>query len=99
MVKIIARITARLDATPQLREILMGLVGPSRAEAGCLSYELFQDDENPPDFITVESWTDRAAADAHMATPHVTEAIARAAGLLAEPPLIHRFTQLAQAES
>lgn len=43
----------------------------------------------------MEQWTNQAAADAHMATPHVADAIAKAGSLLAQPPLIHRFAQLA----
>lgn len=92
---IIARISSTAAGAEQLRDILTALVGPSRKEPGCLSYELFQDDENPQDFITVERWTDNQAADAHLATPHVALAIGQATHLLGQPPLIHRFTQLA----
>lgn len=95
MVKIIARISARADTAPQVRDILNALVPPSRAEAGCLGYNLFEDDERPQDFITVESWRDEAAADGHLSTSHVARAIEQAASLLAQPPVIHRFTQLA----
>ena len=95
MVKIIARISAKTETAAELRQILVALVPPSRAEAGCVAYELFQDDDDPRDFITFETWADGAAADAHLATPHVAAAIARAGSLLAQPPLIHRFTQLA----
>lgn len=95
MTIIIARISSTTGAAPQLRAILEALVGPSRNEPGCLSYELFQDDEQPPDFITVERWVDDQAAAAHLATPHVAAAIAQAGALLGQPPLIHRFTQLA----
>lgn len=95
MVIVIARISSKADAAAQIRQILTDLVAPSRREPGCLSYELFQDEENPLDFITMEQWTDSAAAAAHMATPHVGEAIAKASGLVAQPPLIHRFAQLA----
>ncbi|MCG2576963.1 antibiotic biosynthesis monooxygenase [Dechloromonas sp. XY25] len=95
MVKIIARISAKPGAAAQVRQILIDLVGPSRKEPGCLSYELFQDDENPADFITIEQWANSSAVAAHMATPHVGEAIAKAGSLLAVAPLIHSFTQLA----
>lgn len=71
------------------------MVAPSRKEPGCLSYELFQDDENPVEFITVEQWSDSSAVEAHMATPHVGAAIAKAGSLLASAPVIHSFTQLA----
>lgn len=95
MVKIIARISAKADAAAQMRQILIDLVAPSRREPGCLSYELFEDDENPLDFITIEQWTDSSAVEAHMASAHVGEAIAQAGNLLAQAPLIHCFTQLA----
>ena len=94
-VKIMARITARADKAALLREILRDLVGPSRGEAGCVSYELFQNQDNPVEFVTVEQWSDQAAADAHMGTPHVAMAISRAGELLALPPLIHRFAPVA----
>jgi quinol monooxygenase YgiN len=94
MVKIIARISARADAAARLRQVLRDLSVATRDEAGCVSYELFQDDDNALDFITIEHWVDDAAAAAHMTTPHVAEAFARAGDLLAQPPLIHRFSQI-----
>jgi quinol monooxygenase YgiN len=94
MVKIIARISARSDAAAQLRQVLKDLAAATRNEAGCVSYESFQDEDNPLDFITIEHWVDSAAAEAHMTTPHVAEAFARAGDLLAQPPLIHRFSQI-----
>ena len=95
MTIIIARISSTVGGAEELREILTALVEPSRQEPDCLSYELFQDADHPPDFITVERWADDSAADAHLGTPHVAAAIARATSLLGQPPLIHRFRQLA----
>ena len=94
-VKIMARITARADTAVLLREVLRDLVGPSRGEAGCVSYELFQNRDNPVEFVTVEQWSNQAAADAHMGTAHVAAAISKAGELLALPPLIHRFAPVA----
>ena len=91
MVKIIARISSKAEMATQLRQILKDLVGPSCNEPGCLSYELFQDEENPLEFITIEHWADREAADRHLATAHVAEAIGKAGSLLAQAPIIHRF--------
>jgi quinol monooxygenase YgiN len=94
MVKIIARISAKTEAESLLRKILSDLVVASRKETGCISYELLQDDENPVDFITLELWADDSVAAAHLVTPHVAEAFSKAGDLLAQPPIIHRFTQL-----
>lgn len=91
MVRIMARITARAGGDRQLRAVLQALLGPSRQEAGCVSYELFQNEDDPLEFVTVEQWTDQAAADAHLATPHLATAVALASELLAQAPLIHRF--------
>jgi quinol monooxygenase YgiN len=89
-----ARISARPGSEATLRRVLQDLLQPSREEAGCVSYELFQNEDNPLEFVTVEQWLDHAAAEAHMTTPHVGAAIAQASELLAQPPLIHRFTAL-----
>jgi len=94
-VRIMARITARAEAADSLRRILHDLVDPSRSEAGCVSYELFQNEDNPQEFVTVEQWANQAAADAHLATSHVAMAIAKAGELLARAPLIHRFARVA----
>lgn len=95
MQRIMARIRARAETADEMRRILTELVEPSRKEPGCLGYELFQDEDNPLEFVTLEEWADQSAADAHMATAHVTEAIARAVKLLAQPPVIHRVARLA----
>ena len=71
-----------------------GLVGATRKEAGCLAYELFQRPDAPYVFQTVEQWIDQAAADAHMATPHVGAAIAAAGPMFAAPPEILAFSKL-----
>ena len=91
MVRIMARITARAGGDRQLRAVLQELLGPSRQEAGCVSYELFQNEDDPLEFVTVEQWSDQAAADAHLATPHLATAVTLASELLAQAPLIHRF--------
>jgi quinol monooxygenase YgiN len=55
-----------------LQSVLQDLVGPSRNEAGCVNYELFQNEDNPLEFVTIEQWSDQAAVDAHLATPHMS---------------------------
>ncbi|MBL8416490.1 MAG: antibiotic biosynthesis monooxygenase [Propionivibrio sp.] len=94
MVRIMARISAREACEAKLREVLQALIAPSRGESGCVSYELFENEDRPLEFVTVEQWADQAAADAHLATPHVAAAMARAGDFLAQAPLIHRFRQV-----
>lgn len=94
-VKVMARLTARVGSEAALASILRDLCAPSRGEAACLSYEVFHNQDDPLEFVTVEQWADPAGVDAHMATPHVALAIKLASELLAQPPAIHSFSQLA----
>ena len=92
---VLARITVQPGASAQAATILETLVSQSRQEAGCLSYELYQQVEYPHVFQTVEVWQDAAAAQAHMNTPHLTAAVAAATPIFAMPPEILAYQKLA----
>jgi quinol monooxygenase YgiN len=51
--KVILRLAAQPDKVEELKAILTGLVAPTRKEAGCLSYEIFQNRADPCDFTFV----------------------------------------------
>lgn len=91
---ILARITVKPEAASAAHGILKELVGHSRKEAGCVSYELYQQSATPHVFQTVEAWIDEAAANAHMQTPHVAAAISAASPLFAAPPEILAYNKL-----
>ena len=61
-------------ATPGSEEKLFGLlsalIGPTRAEAGCMVYELHRDPENAGRFMFYERFSSQEALDAHVAAPH-----------------------------
>ena len=92
--RVIARARAKAEHVAQVREILSSLVEPTRCESGCLSYELLQNSSDPTDFVFVEKWASAAAKHAHFATPHVSIALQRLMGLLADEPQIYRYTAL-----
>jgi quinol monooxygenase YgiN len=71
---VVALFDARPGRREELRELLASLVAPTRRETGCLDYRLLEDRENPQRFIFVEEWTDEAALDRHLQTPHLTAA-------------------------
>ncbi len=92
---VLARITVKPEAAAATRDILVELVAQSRKESGCVSYDLYQQEEAPHIFQTVESWKTKADADAHMTTPHLGAAVAAAGALFAAPPEIVAWTRLA----
>src|SRR5262245_50639835 len=85
-------ITASFQARPgkekELRDALIGLLAPTRKEAGCLSYDLHQSADDPARLLMYETWRDKAAIDAHMISPHVQKFAPRVGGLCAEAPQI-----------
>ena len=91
---VLARITVKPEAANSARGILEELAKHTRAEDGCVSYDLYQQTETPHVFVTVEVWKDAAAADHHMTTPHIGAAIGAAAELFAAPPEILAYERL-----
>jgi quinol monooxygenase YgiN len=93
--KVILRLAAQPDKVEDLKAILTGLVAPTRKEAGCLSYEIFQNRADPCDFTFVEEWASDTALDAHWKAPHVQDALARGVPLLTAEPDDRRYIKIA----
>jgi quinol monooxygenase YgiN len=67
--RVIARAVARKGKEDKLRSLLQGMLVPTRAEEGCISYELYESDSKGR-FYFDEAWESQAALDKHLATPH-----------------------------
>ena len=96
MYTIIGTLTARPETREELASLLMALVAPTRAEAGCINYDLHVDAADPCVFIFYENWTDRAALDAHLAMPHLQPLFSQLDRLLARPVDIRPLTMLSE---
>jgi quinol monooxygenase YgiN len=68
-VRVIARAVARSGKENQLRELLRGMLAPSRAEWGCKLYELYESDSKGRLYF-YEIWESQAALDQHAASAH-----------------------------
>ena len=93
-IRVVAHITARPETVDETRELLLSLIDPTRAEDGCVTYELMQNTADPTDFTFVEEWTSDAALDEHLETEHLKRTAARGAELFAAPPDIRRYKLL-----
>jgi quinol monooxygenase YgiN/quercetin dioxygenase-like cupin family protein len=54
-----------------LKAHLLSLSVPTRAESGCLQYDLYQSSVNPHEFMRLEVWESPAHLAAHKGTPHL----------------------------
>ena len=83
-VRVIARAVARKGKESQVRELLRGMLAPTRAEAGCKLYELYESEEKGR-FYFYETWESPAALDQHRATPHLRHLKEAIVELVQEP--------------
>ena len=61
---------AKEGSEAKMKELLSAMVVPSKAEDGCIFYDIFSYDNNPRKFMAVESWRDEVALDGHKASSH-----------------------------
>jgi len=66
----VARMVAKPDRGEALKAELSKLVAPTRAEDGCLRYDLHQSLDEPRAFLFFEDWESEAHWRAHCDTPH-----------------------------
>ena len=69
---IVANIHAKADKVDLVRSELLKLIDITRSEAGCLQYDLHQDNENPAHFLLYENWESRELWRVHMEAPHLS---------------------------
>ncbi len=73
----------------------MGLVAPTRQEAGCLNYDLHVSPEDPAKFLFHENWTSKALLDAHLQSAHIKALLPRVEDLCVASPEITLWEQIA----
>ncbi len=93
-IQVVATIYAKPGSESLVEDILRELIAPTRAEAGCVKYELFCNSANPSEFVFIEEWISREALDAHIKTTHFIQAGQAQEGLLAKPTSIVVLTAL-----
>jgi len=83
-VRVIARSVAHRGSENQLRELLRGMLVPTRAESGCKLYELYESDSKGR-FYFYEIWESQAALDQHAASAHFKHLEQTVGELIQEP--------------
>lgn len=91
---IIANITAKSDKIDLVKTELLKLIDITRAETGCLKYDLHQDNENPAHFTFYETWTSQATLQAHLNNKHLIDYIVATEDAV-EAFVLNEMTQIA----
>ena len=76
-ITVVATFEARPGKETELKQLLLGLLAPTRKEAGCLNYDLHISPDHPAKFLFHENWTSKALLDAHLKSPHLAALLPR----------------------
>jgi Uncharacterized conserved protein len=66
-----ANIKSKVDQAELVNSELLKLIAATRAEKGCINYDLPQDNEDVTHFLFYENWDSRELWQQHMDTQHI----------------------------
>ncbi|RZF51698.1 antibiotic biosynthesis monooxygenase [Acinetobacter halotolerans] len=75
--KLIAEDFIQPDKIKIVLPLYQELVEKTKAEAGCLAYDLYHDIKQKGHFVFIEEWVDRAALDQHIQSEHFQRLVAK----------------------
>ncbi|MEM1156594.1 MAG: putative quinol monooxygenase [Pseudomonadota bacterium] len=81
---IVANIQANQDKIELVKSELLKLIPITRAENGCIQYDLHQDNDDPAHFTFYENWESRELWQTHMNAPHLPAYMSATDGAVAE---------------
>jgi quinol monooxygenase YgiN len=93
VVTVTARITARPGRQEALRAVMAPLVRATRAEPGCLRYDLLVAGDDPCAFLMFEEWVSAQALATHQQSAHIA-AFRAAAEPLLEGSVVRTFADV-----
>ncbi|MCR9197693.1 MAG: antibiotic biosynthesis monooxygenase [Planctomycetaceae bacterium] len=90
---IVANIIVKSEHIDTVKAELEKLIPITRAEEGCLQYDLHQDNEDPAHFLFYENWDSRGLWQAHMNNRHLKDYMAATDGMV-ENFTLHEMTHI-----
>lgn len=90
---IVANIIAKEDKVELVKQELLKLIDTTRAEEGCINYNLHQDNENPAHFLFYENWESRELWLVHMDNQHLKDYMVATEGAV-ENFILNEMTQI-----
>lgn len=84
-VTVLAKFTAKPGLEDDVKDELLGLVSPTRSEAGCINYDLHQSSDDPRSFMLYENWRSLNDLEDHLEKPYLRALKEKAEKILSEP--------------
>jgi quinol monooxygenase YgiN len=93
-ITVVVRLKARSGREVRVRQELLALLAPTRAEDGCINFDMHEAPDDPTLFLFHENWVSEEALKRHFETPHIRRWITLAETLLAEPLDLTRWRKV-----
>ncbi|AFY44894.1 putative quinol monooxygenase [Nostoc sp. PCC 7107] len=93
-VTVTARLKVKQGLEDRLREEFAPVIALTRAEDGCINYDLHQSTEDPSVFLLHENWASQEILYLHLQQPYIRALGAKSEEFLVEPPEIKLWQQI-----
>lgn len=92
MIKIVAKNIVKKDKIEEFINLAKTLVElTNQKDEGCISYDLYQDFNNPQILTFIEEWESPAALEKHMAADHFKEIVPKFGAFADGPEEVHLY--------
>ncbi len=91
---VIAVLKAKPGKEELLKQEIIDCIAPTRAEAGCINYDLHQSLDDRTSFTLYENWRSKEDLDQHLQTPYLQALLGKAEELLAADPDIQLLERI-----
>ena len=95
MLKVVSKGVFKEENLQKVIALYQDLIAETHKEHGCLSYELYQDTENPCVLTMIETWENRASLEAHFVTAHSKRLVPEIGKFKENGKDLHIYTKLA----
>ena len=92
---VVAVLKAQAGKEKEMEDALRGMIPKVQSEEGTIAYILHRALSEPGKFLFYEKYKDKAAFDFHSSTPHFQELFGKIGPLLAGPPSVEMYEELA----
>jgi quinol monooxygenase YgiN len=92
MIVVVGRVRTDADKREALVRVGQTVAAASRAEAGCISYRLYEDTETENDFVFIEEWESSEALELHFASSHIRDFMQAIPATIVAPPEVKFHT-------
>ncbi|WP_413199221.1 putative quinol monooxygenase [Nostoc piscinale] len=93
-VTVTARLKVKQGLEDKFRAEFEPVIALTRAEDGCINYDLHQSIEDPSVFLLHENWASQAILDQHLQQPYIRAMLTKADEFLVEPPEVKLWQQI-----